>query len=377
MSSIIVPPELSADEADIYKETASELLSAYRAVHERAFSFLQKQLPLPGGMKAETYRRNLVARAFDVARYLLPFGISTGVGQVTSIRTLEKQIRRLKSSEFQEVREIGEELTKACAAPAECGVNSQDMLAEPVAPTLARHANADEYAPQLRADVKEWAADHLPKPGTRDVQALDLICPTDHVADICATLLYPITDHPYRKLYELACDWPAARRQELLQLVLGKRTNRDELPRHFRSAPYVFDFVMDIGTYRDLHRHRRCQQLRQQYTNRLGYEVPDLVHECAAHESYSRALQRADDALRKLPQPAAQYLLPFASRSRFLFKMDFAELEYISRLRSGVKGHFSYRKIAWEMKQALADVDPMLGALVDATPPCVQEPLKR
>jgi hypothetical protein len=57
--------------------------------------------------------------------------------------------------------------------------------------------------------------------------------------------------------------------------------------------------------------------------------------------------------------------------------MDFAELEYISRLRSGVKGHFSYRKIAWEMKKALDKVEPMLGALVNATAPWVEDPLTR
>jgi thymidylate synthase ThyX len=102
-----------------------------------------------------------------------------------------------------------------------------------------------------------------------------------------------------------------------------------------------------------------------------------LLLKCGAAEPYKEALQQADDAIRKLPQPAAQYLLPFASRSRFLFKMDFAELEYISRLRSGVKGHFSYRKIAWEMKQALERLDPLLGALVDATPPWVEDPLHR
>ena len=54
---------------------------------------------------------------------------------------------------------------------------------------------------------------------------------------------------------------------------------------------------------------------------------------------------------RRLPAPAAHYLLPFGARSRFLFKMDFAEAEYIARLRSGVKGHFSYREIAWQMKR--------------------------
>ena len=51
----------------------------------------------------------------------------------------------------------------------------------------------------------------------------------------------------------------------------------------------------------------------------------------------ARCRQRGDE---QLPSPASQYVLPFAARSRFLFKMDFAELEYISRLRSGVKGQF-------------------------------------
>jgi thymidylate synthase ThyX len=134
---------------------------------------------------------------------------------------------------------------------------------------------------------------------------------------------------------------------------------------------------MDIGAYRDLHRHRRCQQFRQQYTNRLGYEVPEILALCGGAQTFAEGLEAADQAIGKISQPAAQYLLPLAARSRFLFKMDFAELEYISRLRSGVKGHFSYRKVAWEMKQALEKVDPLLGALVDATPPWIEDPLKR
>ena len=61
------------------------------------YAYLEEQLRCPADMKPDAYKRNLTARAFDVARYLLPFGIPTGVGQVTSIRTLEKQIRRLPS----------------------------------------------------------------------------------------------------------------------------------------------------------------------------------------------------------------------------------------------------------------------------------------
>jgi len=375
-SGVITPPELTKDESGTYLKAAESLLDAYSDVQGRAFDYLQERLPRPDEMKPEAYRRNLTARAFDVARYLLPFGIPTGVGQVTSIRTLEKQIRRLKASEFQEVRDLGTELSAACALPPECFLSAHDDAREPVAPTLARHADADDYTSRLRADLAEWAADHLPYFEATS-QMVDLIHPADHVADLCATLLYPVTATSYRDLYNMACEWNGARRKEVLDVALGARSRRDELPRHFRSTPYVLDVVMDIGAYRDLHRHRRCQQFRQHYTHRLGYEIPELVGQCGATDVFAQALKQADAAIQKLPQPAAQYLLPLAARSRFLFKLDFAELEYISRLRSGVKGHFSYRKIAWEMKQALERLDPLLGELVEATPPWVEDPLKR
>jgi thymidylate synthase ThyX len=376
-SGIVSPPELTKEEADLYAHAAQNLLAAYNQIQDRAFAYLQQRLPCPHDMKPEAYKRNLSARAFDVARYLLPFGIPTGVGQVTSIRTLEKQIRRFKASEFQELRELGDELSTACARPPECVLADTGLNADPFAPTLARHADADEYAPNLRADLAEWAGDHMPPRPEAKNRAVDLIQPSDHVADICATLLFPVTDWSYRDLYKLAREWTGTRRQEVLHVALGARARRDELPRHFRSAPYVLEMVMDIGAYRDMHRHRRCQQFRQHYTNKLGYETPDLIEKCGGSEIYAAALQNVDEAIARLPQPAAQYLLPFAARSRFLFKMDFAELEYISRLRSGVKGHFSYRRIAWEMKQALEGVEPLLGGLVDATPPWIEDPLKR
>ena len=77
------------------------------------------------------------------------------------------------------------------------------------------------------------------------------------------------------------------------------------------------------------------------------------------------------------PNVTLQYLMPFGARSRFLFKMDFAEAEYIARLRSGVKGHFSYRDIAWEMKCKMEQLEPELGRLIEATPPWIEDPLRR
>ena len=47
------------------------------------------------------------------------------------------------------------------------------------------------------------------------------------------------------------------------------------------------------------------------------------------------------------------------------------------KLRSGVKGHWSYRTIAWLMKQKLAARYPALGDRMQATSPDIEDTLTR
>jgi thymidylate synthase ThyX len=79
----------------------------------------------------------------------------------------------------------------------------------------------------------------------------------------------------------------------------------------------------------------------------------------SALEAY-RALCDSDELEAK---QSAQYLLPMGMKCRAMFKMDFAEALYIAELRSGIAGHFSYRKVAWEMYRAIAKRHPALAAL--------------
>ncbi len=89
------------------------------------------------------------------------------------------------------------------------------------------------------------------------------------------------------------------------------------------------------------------------------------------------AVRRDIEELRKANQEAALYAIPFGFRVRCLFKMDFAEAEYISQLRTGVKGHWSYRAVAWEMKRQVAARHPFLADLIQATPPEEEDSLTR
>lgn len=375
-SGFVTPPYLEAEQAQAYQSAAGRLLAAYQEVHARMVEALSEKLPRPDVMKPEAYKRNIAARAFDVARYLLFLGIPTGVGQVTSIRTLEKQIRRLRSSEYGEVRSVAEEAARACAEPPHCPWRT-DIAEEPLAPTLAKYVDPDPYPGQARAHLAAWAAQNLPAETDLAPEPVVLTKTTDPLTEIAATLLYAVTDRPFQGLHELVRGWSRARQSEVLDAALHSRTRRDELLREFRGGPYAFDFLIDIGAYRDMHRHRRCHQTRQAFTWQHGFSVPQSLTEAGLAPYYQAALEEARQAARALPAGSGDYLLPFAARGRFLFKMDFAEAEYISKLRSGIKGHFSYREIAWRMKTEMDRVEPELGRLIDATPPWVEDPLVR
>jgi len=396
---IITPPEIDAAEPPasaagnasapppsvVYQQAGRDLIEAYLKIHGQVLEYLIEQYPRPEAMKPEPYRRTLAARAFDVARYVLFLGVPTNVGQVASIRTIEKQIRRLGASPYEELRELAAEIAQACALPPDC-VWDAATAREPLAPTLARHARPDLQSQQMRRNVAEWVKENFgelaPSPSAAGCESsVDLIRPRDAVDEITATLIYSVTQLPFRHIYDQVCGWSAARKREVIDAALQDRSRRDELVREFRSGySFVFDIITDVGAYRDLHRHRRCQQLRQEFTTRLGFEVPALIEQSGVSSLFREALRNAAEACGQIcaiSPRAGHYLLPFATRMRFLCKMDFAEAEYISRLRSGVKGHFSYREIAWKMKEEMMKAEPELGRLIDATPPWVEEPLKR
>src|SRR5579884_1058185 len=122
-SGFITPYELSPEHADLYNQAATALIVGYNRIHARMCDYLAERLPRPDAMKEDAYRRNIAARAFDVARYVLFLGVPTGVGQVTSIRTLERQIRRMKASEYAEIQALAAEIAQACASQAACKWN--------------------------------------------------------------------------------------------------------------------------------------------------------------------------------------------------------------------------------------------------------------
>jgi thymidylate synthase ThyX len=377
---------------ELCRGTIEKLFAEYQTVSEAVFASLKEQVGKPGEMKQETYERTLRARAFDVARYMLPLATNTSLGQIVNARTLETQISRLLTSLVAEVRELGERL-QAAASGAAWNVHAEEMAGlqreiaalDPAlgerasallnrevktAPTLVKYAAANEYQIRTREELRQAAAELLTAEAIQDAPMVDLVDDVESLeVELASTLLYGQCHYPYRQIRREVAALSQTRRDEIIDLGLRHRGRHDELLREFSAGQLLrFDILMDIGGFRDMHRHRRCVQVLQGFTAAHGYAVPEGVAKAGVQPLYEETMGAAHAAYGKLaagsgPEAAhsAQYVLPLATRNRALFKMDFAEAVYISELRSGPQGHFSYRRVAWEMYLAVQRRYPALA----------------
>jgi thymidylate synthase ThyX len=418
--------------AKLYAETIENLFSAYQRVSAAVLDLLRGRVARPEALKPEAYERTLRARAFDVARYLLPLATNTSLGQIVSARTLETQVSRLLSSPTAEVRLLGEKLRDAAIGPAwnlnaraaqafidklsaaeeqasgfrgqgsGGAVEAGSLAAEAAAlftreirtaPTLVKYAQPNAYLIQSQAELAQAAAEIFKNLPIAPAPLVDLVERTESLeVELAATLLYSVSHHPYRSIRDLVSGLPDSQVLELIELGVRHRGRHDEALRAFHAgAALRFDLLMDIGGFRDMHRHRRCTQIIQGFTSQHGYETPgagdlpagpdddsdgdfDILAAAGVLGEYRSAIESAHRAAAQIaaghaPEAAqsAQYLFPLATRIRALFKMDFAEAQYITELRSGPAGHFSYRRVAWEMFLALQRQHPGLAKHIRVT----------
>ena len=125
---------------------------------------------------------------------------------------------------------------------------------------------------------------------------------------------------------------------------------------------------MDVGGFRDMHRHRRCVQICQDFTAAHGFDTPEDLTAAGLGPRYEKIMTSAGDVSAKLGASKSEdaahnalYVLPMGYRCRALFKMDFAEALYISELRTTPAGHFSYRNVAYAMYEKVAERYPALA----------------
>jgi thymidylate synthase ThyX len=375
----------------LYRETIDKLFAEYESFSEKMFQYLSGITPRPAEMKPESYERTLQARAFDISRYFLPLATNTSLGEIVNARTLESQVAHLLSHTHKEVRRLGELLKNAVTSPAynphgeelrklidQIHAISPDLdtrAAQPllpdvrVAPTLVKYAEPNTYEIETRRALRQAASELMRDAQISPAPTVDLLDRDPLEVELATTLLYEHCHYPYRQIREVVEAAGNEFHREIIDLGLRHRGKYDEVLRPFCAGQqFRFDILMDIGGFRDMHRHRRCVQIGQRFTTAHGYDIPEEVNAAGAAESYHSTMRSTAQAVGQLghqggheSEESSQYAIPLAFRKRTLFKMDFAEVVYISELRTTPAGHSSYRNVAYAMYEAVAQKYPALA----------------
>lgn len=326
--------------------------------------------------------RTARAKAFDIARYMLPVTVPTSLGITMPSRETERLLSDLLGSPFAEARDIGEKMFKA-------GIE--------VNPSLLKHVKPKTGPGTIKRLMSQDTADPLERfhlPVSYDDQSCEYSdgSVTLHTAPESSPM------HPRwlatasalvesESIFDIPLNSIAARVQcmdsyhlhRLVDYLFEARKEHDAVPNGFDVGEMIFSGVLDFGAYRDLQRHRNGFQFRLMPTTTFGYQFPDfIVHreylldtcECAIKQLEDLRTEIIDDdktapfmtALGAPFEQGLEYLAVLAHNVHFTYVCSVQQAMYIVKLRSSAAGHISYRRFAQSMARCIIQAFPELEA---------------
>lgn len=333
--SFIVPPGAPPT----MKQFAARLYDAYEKLLPKVTRLCAEKMG--EDPNAEEHKKTVKARAFDNVRYLLPAGTGTNVAAVLNMRDVRGMLTALKGHSNPEFQGLGE------------GLHSAVME---VCPALMKHTDPDTFRMPLRTlgPVRSEFDPGSPSPYVLIDRPHLMPTPELEQASFEALL-----SSRYGMSWDAFCKF------------MSSRPDHSEVPDPFKTIRISFEIMMDYGAFRDLQRHRRCEQYVEPLSLDYGYVVPDDIAGTDLEEEYRQAMESLgsyDDEKVVYDSDLMQYMIPLGYLHRSAFQMDLKELYYVVELRTKPQGHISYRRIAHEMYELAADRFPKLMQWCRAVP---------
>ncbi len=352
---LLEPKIMDSRHADDYIATCDSLFDSYSRLIEPMKKYLMEKFP-KGEESERAYESSIKAKACDILRGFLPASTLTNVGLYGNGRAFEYLIIKLSSSELTELKTIAGEM------------HSELMKEIPSFVKRAKGPFGEQHSAFL-ADLKKTAEKFydselsgIPLEKSKEVK---LVSYDENALDkIIAATLYPFSELPMVEIKKAVALLQEEKKMSVLENQLSKRQNRRHKPgRAFEYVNYEFDVLMNFASFRDLHRHRVMTQQRQNLTVSHGFDIPKEIIEIGEEKNFKEQMHNAAETFYKIKKDLkneAQYIVPFAYKTRFSIVANLRELYHLIELRSTIHGHHDYRRIVLKMLGEIKKVHPEL-----------------
>jgi thymidylate synthase ThyX len=358
-----------------YERALDDLFSTYSSLLERTAAWVGERFPAAAGESPGAHRRAVRAKALDLVRGLLPAASLSHVGIYGSGQMYEQLVLHLLAHPLAEANAYGEmlleELQKIIPSFV-TRVPRPDRGGRWIEFLRERRDAADTVAARLGLDACASAS----APSVRLIRAHGT------EVELIAALLYEASGVGDEEALRAVAQLDPAQRVELVRELVGTRENRRHRPgRGFETLTYRFEIVSDYGAFRDLQRHRLLTCQWQRLSPDLGADTPHELLEAGLGADYERALDVSSSEYSRLRDMGlveeAPYALCLAFRIRYVLELDAREALHLIELRSGREGHPSYRAVALQMRNAIAEVHPSVAAAMEFVDDSTEKRLER
>jgi thymidylate synthase ThyX len=333
-----------------YTSTLDHLFDTYVTLLPRLQEWLKKNFDEKDSI--------LEKKAFDTLRGLLPMATLGQVAFRGNAQAFEYLINRTTAHPLGELRWFAREI--------------KSELEKEIPSLLLRVADEksrdyQQYLSGRYERVRDFLGDGQQQI-SRNAEVRLVEFDPDSEAKILAGIIFQQSHAGWDDAMQQARSLSEAQRRDLLERYLMNRSARwQKVGRAFENAYLRFEIAMDIGSYRDLHRHRMMTQERQMFSTIHGYGVPNELKIAGLDAEFEDALHRADSLFHKMAsinREIAQYAVPLAYRMRFYQWQNFRQLFWETELRTVSQGHPDYRFIEQEKYRLVKEKFPLIASFM-------------
>ena len=344
-----VPPELDGHPLrSDYSAACRLLFQTYAESLEPVRALVMSRTERREGESDEAKDRRVRSQYVDVCRFLLPAASLANVGMTANARVLENVISKMLSHSLMEVRAMGEQVKS---------------VAKNEVPTLVKYADVVPYLVETMAEFGSLSSELENCKSDKSCTLIDY--DRDGESKVLAASLYRFGEAPLADALAYVKGLSDVARGDLVAALL-KRLGPHDIPlRELEYCTYTFDLLMDQGAYAEFKRHRMMTQTPQRLTTHLGFATPRLIAEAGLAAKYEAAMSEAaktNEKLQEFNREIAQYVVPNAYNRRVLARFNLREAYAFCQLRAAPNAHFSIRRIAGQIHDAIREVHPSLAA---------------
>lgn len=339
-----------------YRRAMNGLFETYKTLIPRLTEWLSKKFP-------EEKPTVVEKKAFDSLRGLLPTSTLSQVSFFGNGQAFEHMINRSAGHPLGEIRWTAE--------------SAYEELYK-VTPSFLRRIKEESK----KTMIEEYHA-YLSKKGERVAPFIKGAIPSETDAKksevrliesdpegetkVITAILYSATGNhaSWEDIFSNARKMTLQKKEKIINAYLAGRNERwQKVGRAFENVYNRFDILLNIGAWRDIHRHRMLTQQRQHFTVIHGYDIPPEIKDSGLEKEFSRAIEPVENLFPKIETQnpdIAQYCVTLAHRLRFMQWENLRQSFWQIELRSIPEGHPDYRHIAQEKFRLLAVAYPSIA----------------